>query len=124
MEKGETPWEAVVREVREETGLRVVVERLHSVNSKPERDVISFHFVCRVTGGSAHPTDEAREHRYFDLRELPEMISPHTRESLGAYFEGRGLQMLRQIGPSTREWLAAQQKQDLEQRTGTEPCDT
>src|SRR5262245_58989496 len=37
MEAGETPWQAVVREVKEEVGLDVVVTRLAGVYSKPDR---------------------------------------------------------------------------------------
>src|SRR5215831_12976307 len=53
MESGETPWEGVIREVREETGFEVAVERLAGVYSwAPRKDEVIFSFVCRITGGA------------------------------------------------------------------------
>ena len=50
LEGGETPWQGVVREAREECGLEVVVERLAGVYSwAPKKNEIIFSFVCRVT---------------------------------------------------------------------------
>ncbi|MFA5994556.1 MAG: NUDIX domain-containing protein, partial [Parcubacteria group bacterium] len=36
LEKGESPWQGVVREVKEETGLDVEVVRLAGIYSKPD----------------------------------------------------------------------------------------
>ncbi len=53
LEANESPWEGAIREVREETGLAVVIERLVGVYSKPEADEVVFSFLCRaVDGGS------------------------------------------------------------------------
>ncbi len=52
LEPGETPWDGVVREVREETGLEVAVQRLAGVYSKPEVNEVVFSFVCDVVGGA------------------------------------------------------------------------
>lgn len=71
VESREMPDEAVVREVREETGLEVVVERLVGVYGKVDRDEINFSFVCRVVGGQLTLTDEADQHRFFARRPAP-----------------------------------------------------
>ena len=48
---GETVEEAMCREVREETGLEVQVERLVGVYSKPQKQEVVLTFRCRVIGG-------------------------------------------------------------------------
>ncbi len=54
IERGETPHRAAAREAREETGLRVVIERLRLVDAHHPRDV-SFVFGARVVGGELEP---------------------------------------------------------------------
>jgi len=79
---GETPWEAAVREVREETGLSVAIECLTGIYQKPARQAFAFTFRCHVTGGRLQPTREAAEHRAFALDDLPEMLLPKHRERI------------------------------------------
>jgi len=74
-ERGESPWEAVVREVEEETGLEVEVERLAGVYWRPERAEVNFAFVCRIVSGEIVRTSEAIETRYFALEEFPKRTS-------------------------------------------------
>ncbi len=71
MESRELPTEAVIREVMEETGLEVTVERLVGVYGKVDKDDLVFAFVCKVVGGELRLSDEADEHRYFDVNALP-----------------------------------------------------
>jgi 8-oxo-dGTP diphosphatase len=71
MESGETVDEAVCREVREETGLEVKVERLVGVYSKPQKHEVVLTFLCQAIGGTLQPTEETRENRYFSLDALP-----------------------------------------------------
>ncbi len=75
---GETPREAVEREVREESGLRVHAERLIGVyEANRDLDPIDlFHaykltFLCRRVGGQPKPSLETLEVRFFDLDSLP-----------------------------------------------------
>jgi 8-oxo-dGTP diphosphatase len=72
LEYGEHPEEAVIREVREETGLNVCIEKLLLVNSwLPDR--VGLYYLCRITGGTFHPTDEVSEFDYFPLEGLPDI---------------------------------------------------
>ena len=71
VEPGERLEDAVRREVREETGLEVVVERLVGVYGKPGRNELVFAFQCRITGGALQPTDESDETRYFAVDAMP-----------------------------------------------------
>jgi ADP-ribose pyrophosphatase YjhB (NUDIX family) len=76
VEPDETPWQAGLREVREETGLEIELERLTGVYSKPARDQVVLNFMGRVVGGRLTPTEEAAESGYFSLDALPEPILP------------------------------------------------
>ena len=59
LEHGEAPWDGVIREVKEETGLEVEVSGLAGVYSKPEADDLVFSFLCRRVGGEIALSDEA-----------------------------------------------------------------
>ena len=76
LEKGEAPWESVVREVKEETGLDVKPERIVGVYSKPEKDEIVFSFACKITGGNIKLTEEADKIEYFNFNKIPKNTSP------------------------------------------------
>ena len=74
LEYGEHPEEAVVREVWEETGLNVYIEKLLLVNSwLPDR--VGFYYLCRIVDGDFHPTDEVSEFGYFSPENLPDVRS-------------------------------------------------
>ncbi len=75
----ELPTNAVVREVKEETGLDVEVERLVEVVGKSYRDELVFVFTCRVVGGQLTTTDESDNCRYFPPISLPpNTLSSHS----------------------------------------------
>ncbi len=82
MEIGETVEEAICREVREETGLEVVVEGLVGVYSKPQKQEVVLSFLCRKLGGVITETEESRECRYFAPDALPLNILPKHRQRI------------------------------------------
>jgi 8-oxo-dGTP diphosphatase len=72
LEYGEHPEEAVVREVLEEMGLNVCIERFLLVNSwLPDR--VGLYYLCRIIDGTFHPTEEVSEFAYFPLEDLPDI---------------------------------------------------
>lgn len=72
VEWGEAPWQAVIREMKEETGLDVQVERLVSVYYFSDRDLLGFQFLCHVVGGELRVDGgEISEARFFDPAHLP-----------------------------------------------------
>ncbi len=71
LEYGEHPEAAVVREVWEETGLTVCIDRLLLVNSwLPDR--VGLYYLCRITEGTFQPSDEVSEFDYFSVDDLPD----------------------------------------------------
>ena len=88
MEPGEEPAETLVREIREETALEVVPERVVGVYSGPEFRVrydngdevmiVSITFACRPVSGEPRVNDdESLEIRYFAPDALPAMEPRH-----------------------------------------------
>ena len=71
VEQDETPWQAVVREVKEEVGLTVVVSKLLGVYKDPMRDDLVFSFACTIVGGALTLTDEADTIDYFAFEQIP-----------------------------------------------------
>ena len=59
LELDETPQDGVVREVYEETGLKVQPRRLSGVYKNMRLGVVSLAFVCDVVGGEEHTSSEA-----------------------------------------------------------------
>jgi ADP-ribose pyrophosphatase YjhB (NUDIX family) len=79
LKPNESPAAAIEREVREETGLSVeVVEVLElRAGSRPQR--LDVWLRCRSRGGSARPSAEVDEARYFELDSLPPLIAEQER---------------------------------------------
>lgn len=104
VEAGESPWGAVIREVREETGLEVEILRLHGVYFKPEVDEVVFSFLCEVKGGKLTPSGETDRMNYFEIASLPDNLSPkQAKRIMDAFDETDKLVLKEQTGPSSRE---------------------
>ena len=82
LEKGEAPWEGVIREVKEETGYDVEVVRMSGVYSKPREDDIVLQFVCRKIGGEKTLNDEADQIEYFTFNDIPHNTIPKMVERI------------------------------------------
>ena len=74
--RGESPWEAVIREIREETRLDTKILRLSGIYNKPTKNEVVFSFVCSIESGRFKPTAEADEIKYFSLSNLPSNTVP------------------------------------------------
>jgi ADP-ribose pyrophosphatase YjhB (NUDIX family) len=89
VEIGESVTTAIVREVGEETGLVVEVERLIGVYSDPSFQVVRYkdgnvvHYIntlmsCRIVAGTLQTCDESLDLQFFDPARLPEdMLHTH-----------------------------------------------
>jgi 8-oxo-dGTP diphosphatase len=86
VERGESPEDGVRREVREEVGLQVVVDRLQGVYIKPTQEDIAFSYWCSVIEGELRHSDEARAIEWFARDDLPKNLRPqHQNRILDAY---------------------------------------
>jgi 8-oxo-dGTP pyrophosphatase MutT (NUDIX family) len=80
-EANESAAETAVREVREETGLQVSVERLTGIYYEPDSDMHHFVFICRRLDESEtlRPDRiEISECRYWAPDALPRLMSDFT----------------------------------------------
>lgn len=76
VEAGETPWEAVIREAKEEILCDIKIESLVGVFHKPKQDEYVFQFRAVVVKGEPNLSDEVAEVAYFSLDALPENMAP------------------------------------------------
>jgi ADP-ribose pyrophosphatase YjhB (NUDIX family) len=75
--------EAVRREVREETGLEVAIERhVGDYIRTGFRPHTAHVFRCHVTGGQRQPSAETPAVRWFPLAALPDTLFPWYREPI------------------------------------------
>ena len=74
LEYGETPEDGIRREVHEETGWQIEIEKLLFVKTwTPDR--VGLYYVCRIADGEFQPSDEVSEFGYFGLKDLPDVRS-------------------------------------------------
>ncbi|MER6626124.1 NUDIX domain-containing protein [Streptomyces sp. NPDC000931] len=75
LELDETPEEGVVREVLEETGIHVEVERLTGVYKNMARGIIALVFHCKPPGGEEQPTSEATAVEWLAPKDIKDHMS-------------------------------------------------
>ena len=81
MDWHEHPSETAVRELEEETGLRVELTSFFEVYSgtdDPRSNAVLMLYLGRIVGGTMRPADDALEVRWFHLDELPDQIAFET----------------------------------------------
>jgi ADP-ribose pyrophosphatase YjhB (NUDIX family) len=72
LDYSETPEDAVIREVREETGLNIGIEKLLLAKSWSP-DKVGVYYLCKLKDGTFQPSDEVSESGYFSLENLPDV---------------------------------------------------
>ncbi len=83
IDQGETPEEAVIREVQEETGLVVTIKRKTGCYSSANLFTSTAHvFQCEVVSGSLTPSEETSQVQFVDLQNLPSHFFAYHREWL------------------------------------------
>ncbi|RKX24609.1 MAG: hypothetical protein DRP45_07835 [Candidatus Zixiibacteriota bacterium] len=78
MEWDEHPSETAVRELEEETGLKVKLTSLFDVysgNDDPRLNAILVLYLAKVVGGKMQANDDALDVAYFGFNNLPEKIA-------------------------------------------------
>jgi len=89
MELGESPEEAGLRELAEETGLDGCIDRLLGVMSTPNAQyhtVLMIAYLVRSFTGRLVPGDDASEAVWFSHRDLPEIAFTSHSHFIAAYF--------------------------------------
>ena len=74
LEYGESPECGIVREVLEETGFDVRVEKLLHAESAGEFHHISLIYLCSIVSGSFKPNLETVQTAFFDIDALPDLL--------------------------------------------------
>jgi 8-oxo-dGTP diphosphatase len=75
LELGETFEEGVIREVAEETGVLVSVERLTGVYKNMSHGIVALVYRCRPAQGVAHATDESAQVQWVPLDQIPDLMT-------------------------------------------------
>jgi len=84
VEVGESCEEALIREMKEETGLDVEIIKLLGVYSQPDRDprfhTVSITYLCKAYGEPVASSD-AKKVKIFKLEEIPfdKLVFDHSR---------------------------------------------
>ncbi len=103
VESGEIPTEAVIREVREETGLDVEIEKLSGIYGKQYKDELVFTFICRTVAGELTPTSESSDNQFFAIDSIPANTIPkHIERINDAKLDNPQPVFYRQTSPPTR----------------------
>lgn len=90
LEPGEDVHAGLLRELSEETGLTVDVERLVGVYSDPANQIVHYPdgraiqfvtclFACRLRGGDLKGSEEGTAWAWFSPASLPEDLTPYAR---------------------------------------------
>lgn len=89
LEAGESVDQAAVREVEEETRLRIRLGRLIGVYSKPGENGLAITFEGFIVGGELAPDREVIEVGYFSPAKLPANVRQHLKQRVEDFLAGR-----------------------------------
>jgi ADP-ribose pyrophosphatase YjhB (NUDIX family) len=103
VESGERLEDAIVREVREETGLRVKPDTIATVferiipddQNRCEYHYVLIDFYCNVEGGDLQPGDDSSNAAWFDLSDLANVrLTEGTREVVASCAQHRSTHLV------------------------------
>jgi len=82
VEYGEKTEDAMIREMSEETGLKIKICALLGVYSDPHRDprghTVTVAYLVDSVGGALNAGDDASSAKFFKANELPDLAFDHA----------------------------------------------
>lgn len=110
MEKGESPVETLIREVREETGYCVQPGRLIGVYSAAHKNDLVLSFEATITNEERTSTDdEIAEMGFFAQHELPHPLTQGATARIQDAFAGASA-IVRTVEPSAKSGRSSRRK--------------
>jgi 8-oxo-dGTP pyrophosphatase MutT (NUDIX family)/DNA-binding XRE family transcriptional regulator len=95
VQPGESPWEAALRETREEVGVEAALTRLAGLYWVPSGRAVVFLFEGRVAAGKARPFAEPKSVAWSDPAALPSSMLPRHAERVRDVVAGAAHPLLR-----------------------------
>ena len=91
IEPGETFEQALHREIREEAGVEVEIQRFVGICKNVEKNIVNIDFICRYVGGELTTSEESTEVVWATPEEAMDMITfPLTKKRLANMLSGDG----------------------------------
>ncbi|MBQ6699902.1 MAG: NUDIX domain-containing protein [Oscillospiraceae bacterium] len=89
VEPGETLQDALIREIKEESGIDVKITGFIGLCKNIEKDIVNIDFCCKAVGGKLTTSDESTEVMWVNKEKALEMITfPLTRKRLEEMLSG------------------------------------
>ena len=89
VEPGESLQEALIREIREEAGVEVVVTGFIGICKNVEKDIVNIDFSCKYVGGELTTSNESAEVKWFSVHDALEAVTfPLTKKRLEKMLSG------------------------------------
>ena len=83
IEAGETPTDCIIREIQEELGVEIAVDRhlIDITHSYPEFKVTLCVYLCHIISGEPQPI-ECAQVRWVTIKQLPEFEFPKANKAI------------------------------------------
>ena len=92
VEKGESVYDAAIRETKEEAGVEIETKNLELVHTmfRIESEYIDFFFIAKAWQGDFVNTEPQKcaELKWFPINQLPANTIPFIKEAIGSYLNG------------------------------------
>jgi len=91
VEPGESLETALHREIKEETGVDIVIKFFAGICKNIQRDIVNIDFICEYAGGNIITSDESLEVKWVSKKEAVNMLTfPLTKMRLENMLEQTG----------------------------------
>ena len=106
VEDGELPTEAVIRETKEDTGLKIKIKSMVGIYKKSDIYRFDFVFLGKRKGGKLKKTKAADKHRFFKFKKIPNNTLPkHIERIQDAIREHNKIVFSKQRNMSARKFF-------------------